>query len=465
MAGSKLRWGMFSMHIAVLAIASGGCMHREVAGVDERGGLVTAKIEWPQADPVAAAEFAKAIPAVVPMYEQVAERISEKTKEFDDRRLQSNEAFVIKSAVAIDGYVSIEHQRRVTTSAGKELLWPVQRRVIAATPSWKDELAARAKDEPFSSLRRNGLFNRIDDGADTMLNVLMRDSEPEATAVWFNGIGNSWQYEADAMVEVATRRYACAIATDSTLGALAARRFVLRPEPDRDADMNELFEDLARPLGSPRLLRVENAETAAKNAAGEFEERVVKVVGGVEFLRAFLEKKWPTLRQRPLVVVGCSGGVPAALAFATRHIDRVAAVVLIGGGADLANVYLDSELTDRGGRVRWLPDRPVSEQRDQFISAWLNTCTVDPFHTAAAIPADRVLVIQASMDRIVPTSTGNRLWERLGRPERWTFHGGHTLLFWRLKSYASDIGAWIDARVKRFEEVSANAQAQPSTQK
>ncbi|MBY0114379.1 MAG: hypothetical protein K2Y21_16325 [Phycisphaerales bacterium] len=465
MAGSKLRWGMFSMHIAVLAIASGGCMHREVAGVDERGGLVTAKILWPQADPVAAAEFAKAIPPVVPMYEQVAERISEQTKEFDDRRLQRNEAFVIKSAVAIDGYVSVEYQHRVTMSAGTERLSPVQRRAFVATPNWKEELAARAKDEPFSSLRRNGLFNRIDDGANTMLNVLVRDSQPEATAVWFNGIGNSWQYEADAMVAVATRRYACAIATDSALGSLAAERFVLRPEPNSDGLKAELSEDLARPFGSPWQRRAVNAEAAAREAAGEFEARLLRVTGGVEFLRAYLERETPILRQRPLVVVGCSGGVPAALAFASRHIDRVAAVVLIGGGADLASVYLDSELTDPSGRVRWLPDHPVSEQREQFISTWLDACTVDPFHTAAAIPADRVLVIQASMDRIVPTQTGDRLWERLGRPERWTFHGGHTLLFWRLNAYASDIAAWIDAKVKRFEEGPANAQAQPSPHK
>lgn len=451
-------WGVLALLVSVFGVASGGCMHREAAGVDERERLVPARIEWPEADPGAAAEFARSIPPVVPMYEQVPERVREEWREFDDRRLRRNESFVIKSAVAIDGYVSIEYQRRVTTSEGKELLWPVQRRAFAATPDWREELAALAKDEPYSSLRRSGLFDRIDAGEDTMLNVLVRDKESEATAVWFNGIGNSWQYEADAMVEVATRRYACAIATDSVLGDLAARRFVLRPEPAADEEIRELLQDIARPFGSPGTRRVENAEIAATQAAGEFEERVVKVVGGAEFLRAFLEKEMPSLRERPLVVVGCSGGVPAALAFASRHIDRVAAVVLVGGGADLASVYLDSELTDREGRVRWLPDRPLSEQRERFIATWLDACSVDPFHTAAAIPADRVLLIEASMDRIVPTKTGQLLWERLGRPERWTFSGGHTLLFWRLNAYASDIGTWIDDRVKRTEEVAADAQ-------
>lgn len=84
---------------------------------------------------------------------------------------------------------------------------------------------------------------------------------------------------------------------------------------------------------------------------------------------------------------------------------------------------------------------------------------MDPYHTAAAIPADRVLVIQASSDRIVPTPTGDRLWERLGRPERWTFQGGHTLLFWRLDGYATDIAAWIDAKVQAWPGVSQAATA------
>jgi hypothetical protein len=145
------------------------------------------------------------------------------------------------------------------------------------------------------------------------------------------------------------------------------------------------------------------------------------------------------------------------LAFATKHIDRVAAVVLIGGGADLASVYLDTQLTDPASRVRWLPQDPPSEQRDRFVRTWLEACTTDPLHTAAAIPADRVLVIQADRDRIVPNARGDQLWERLGRPERWKFHGGHTLLFWRLDGYATDIASWIDAKVAEWAPLTRQA--------
>lgn len=466
MPGARLGRDVLWLLFAVVAAASGGCMHRDFAGTDSRGGLVPARINWPESSPEAAQEFARAVPSIVPEYERIPGAESDKTKKSDDLLLSRNEVFVIKSATAIEGYASIEYQRRVTNSAGVERLWPVQRRAFPVSQRWKDELAAGSKDEPFSSLRRSGLFVRIDRGGDTMLNAIpRRDGDPEAAAIWFNGIGNSWKYESEAMLEVAMRRYACAIATDSALGSFAAQQFILRPEPNSDGLMAELFDDLARPLTSPSRRRAENATAAAREAAGEFEARILRVAGGVEFLRAYLEKETPSLRQRPLVIVGCSGGVPAALAFASRHIDRVAAVVLIGGGADLASVYLDSELTDPNDRVRWLPDHPASAQREQFISTWLDACTVDPFHTAAAIPADRVLVIQASMDRIVPAQTGDRLWERLGRPERWTFHGGHTLLFWRLDAYASDIAAWIDSKVKRFEEGTTNAQAQPSTPK
>jgi pimeloyl-ACP methyl ester carboxylesterase len=362
--------------------------------------------------------------------------------------LSRGQAFLIKSATPVEGFVAVQYQRLEVNSKGTPLVLPEQVRALAVSPRWKEELAARDKDEPYSNLRSSGLYELIDDGEGIMLGRLpVRVEKPDASVLWFNGLGNSWKYEVGALVEVAMRRYACALTADFAMSHFVSRRIELRPDPGPDGIMAEFAADMARPVGEYTVRRFESPEDAARDAAAEFDAQIVRVATSVEFLRAIHERDHPHLSTRPLVVVGCSGGVPAALAFATKHLDRVAAVVLIGGGADLASVYLDTELTDPASRVRWLPHDPPSEQRDRFIRTWLEACTTDPLHTAAAIPADRMLVIQADRDRIVPTATGDRLWERLGRPERWRFHGGHTLLFWRLDGYASDIASWIDAKV------------------
>jgi hypothetical protein len=46
----------------------------------------------------------------------------------------------------------------------------------------------------------------------------------------------------------------------------------------------------------------------------------------------------------------------------------------------------------------------------------------------------------------VPARYGELLWERLGKPERWSWGYGHQLLFWRLDGYAERIGEWMEER-------------------
>ena len=58
-----------------------------------------------------------------------------------------------------------------------------------------------------------------------------------------------------------------------------------------------------------------------------------------------------------------------------------------------------------------------------------------------------MLLLHAAFDRIVPASTGDELYRRSGRPERWTYPLGHLGLFWWLPTQASRITAWVDDAV------------------
>jgi hypothetical protein len=57
-------------------------------------------------------------------------------------------------------------------------------------------------------------------------------------------------------------------------------------------------------------------------------------------------------------------------------------------------------------------------------------------------------MLQADADDIVPVETGHTLYEQLGRPERWTFRGGHEMLFLELGFFGGKIADWIDGHVK-----------------
>src|SRR5690606_31232761 len=82
---------------------------------------------------------------------------------------------------------------------------------------------------------------------------------------------------------------------------------------------------------------------------------------------------------------------------------------------------------------------------DQLSAAYLEMSQLDPYHTALALRATPTLMLHAALDKIVPARCGRLLYERLGKPERWTFWIGHSLLFWRLPAYAGSIASWVDA--------------------
>lgn len=164
----------------------------------------------------------------------------------------------------------------------------------------------------------------------------------------------------------------------------------------------------------------------------------------------FLDRMHPELADRPIAVVGLSAGslvAPTAAARLREQFgDRLAALVVMAGGADLFRIARDSTLTDGG--IRLTSDRyphPDPARVEQTHQAYLASAALDPFHAAAALTDLPVLVVRARRDQIIPHATGKLLAERLGGPDQIVVPGGHLHLFRSLMEHPDRIIRWLDS--------------------
>ena len=66
------------------------------------------------------------------------------------------------------------------------------------------------------------------------------------------------------------------------------------------------------------------------------------------------------------------------------------------------------------------------------------------------------------MDSTVPAECGRLLWERMDRPERYTYTLGHRLLFWTLGNQAKRIADWSEHAIKTGERHGPSVAQQPA---
>lgn len=161
---------------------------------------------------------------------------------------------------------------------------------------------------------------------------------------------------------------------------------------------------------------------------------------------AWLAERHPEVPTHPAVLVGFSAGALGVPTVAARMPGRFDAAVLVCGGADLLSICQRNSLA-RGLSVTMsgapLP-RPVL---DSLCAEYLAASSLDPYATAPALIGTPVLMLQAARDRDVPRDTGDLLYERLGRPERWMYDGGHAWVFLLLPRLKGDIARWIEHAV------------------
>ncbi|MCX5690235.1 MAG: alpha/beta hydrolase [Planctomycetota bacterium] len=190
-----------------------------------------------------------------------------------------------------------------------------------------------------------------------------------------------------------------------------------------------------------------SVNAAAELAANDFDDAIGQYVLAHEAALEFVRRHVPSIPVRPLVVVGCSFGSLMTPALVTRLGDQVSACVLVGSGGSFLRVTGTSWQDAYYSRVRRGSAGKISLpalKREEMYESYLDRASLDPLHTAAALREIPTLMLHARWDMIVPASTGDALWERAGRPERWSGPFGHLFMFMNLGNQADDLVEWID---------------------
>lgn len=194
-------------------------------------------------------------------------------------------------------------------------------------------------------------------------------------------------------------------------------------------------------------MRGDEASLAAlgRGFADASDRHCVNAALGAEAVLAELEDRNDDLASLPVCVIGLSAGTAVAPATAVRLGERTSATVLIGGGADFFTIAHESPVTRRAWGWRLDGERLTREQIRGGSAAYLDAVEFDPYVLGPRFADAPVLVILGCHDSFVPIEQGRVLWDRMGRPDVWTFGGGHIALFFSLGRFASSIVDWIEA--------------------
>lgn len=192
------------------------------------------------------------------------------------------------------------------------------------------------------------------------------------------------------------------------------------------------------------ITREDQIEPTAERVARIIDDLVAEPAYATEAALEYVQMTRPRLPQTPVVLLGFSAGALSTPTVFARMPEKFDAAVIVGGGADLLMLSQTSDLTDGGVRVAWLNELGTAAQRQRLYESYLRHSRLDPYHAARTMLDKPVLLVQAALDSTVQASGGDLLWERLARPERWVFSGGHRLLFWRLADQAVPIADWIE---------------------
>ncbi|MEO0629995.1 MAG: prolyl oligopeptidase family serine peptidase, partial [Planctomycetota bacterium] len=204
--------------------------------------------------------------------------------------------------------------------------------------------------------------------------------------------------------------------------------------PSRSTERLEVQIDIDAPNSSVAAL------------AAELDERSAECAFAVDAGVSWVHKQLPSLDRKPIVVIGMSGTGMMLPAVLVGNPDVFDAAVVIGSGANAFRILRETSYVDMldAVRVSWEPRKPSSTELDALDELYLGYASLDAARLAPTIKDTPMLLIHGSSDRAVPAETGDLLWEKLERPERWTTPVGHELLFVRTLLRVPRLVDWLN---------------------
>lgn len=200
-------------------------------------------------------------------------------------------------------------------------------------------------------------------------------------------------------------------------------------------------------------------DAIAQRVADTADQRIAETAYAVAAALDHSFAQHRSLAEHPVVLLGMSGGAMALPSVYAHDPDRYDAAVLIAGGANFLRIMVESNYRDWIDAILVdfdpLSDglgKPPPGVIDALAQRYLELANLDAYHTAPQMQGTPVLILHATNDRAVPASTGDLLYERLGRPERWTYPMGHELIFAALPTQIPKIDTWLSEQLRSDDE-------------
>ena len=187
-------------------------------------------------------------------------------------------------------------------------------------------------------------------------------------------------------------------------------------------------------------------DTPASAAIDIFNKKYCQVIGATKAIRERMKKQIPSLQDAPLALIGISAGALNTPAVYHELQDEVDAVILVAGGANMFDIVQDGAFTN----WKFTDDAGNAFSKNALLeinASYLATPSRDPYFLAPELPRNNTLLIHAKWDMVVPAASGDLLWERAGKPERWIYPSGHLGLFMAFEWHAEDIAQWLNSNI------------------
>ncbi|MBN8596648.1 MAG: hypothetical protein J0L78_03140 [Planctomycetes bacterium] len=319
-------------------------MSKEAARACDDRSTQSPEFVWPASDSQRAQELAAMLPDRIARYEFLSQDTGG-----DDSRAAFNYTLIIEEKHAVGGSVLLKasYDPNIPPPPHADPDFPAFYRVISPPADWREQIAKSNIEirNGVPSLENTGLFDLI------MGNKYGILPAPEngaiGTVIWFGGISQSWRLEQETISELSRRGFAVISPRNSGLNLFVGQRVYLQDLPKDKEGQQELFARQITQTFRPGVTRVAyyaDAKQAGIDLATDINEQILATASAAGPMLEFAQQKQPLLRDKPVIVVGCSGGAPAALAFVSQYVDRVAGVILIGAGQDLPQMLLRTDL-------------------------------------------------------------------------------------------------------------------------
>ncbi len=190
-----------------------------------------------------------------------------------------------------------------------------------------------------------------------------------------------------------------------------------------------------------------------RRIARDLDNRVAECAYAVKAAADHVVRGSRTLPGAPRVIIGMSGSAIALPTIVAHEPEAYDAAVIIAGGANSFSIARRSSYRDWIDSVgfEFTPIAPTNAELAAIDDAYLAHSTLDGAHTASAMQHIPTLMIHGSTDTAVPSDSGDLLWERLGKVERWVMPVGHELVFAAIPLRLVGILDWIDAQTASKE--------------